>query len=50
MNIGAYAHGSNPAIDKAIEMIGPIKEFLRQSVREQTGLQEAVDRLLTLAR
>jgi flagellum-specific ATP synthase len=50
INIGAYAQGSNPAIDQAIRMIGPIREFLRQSVREQTGLQDAVDQLLALTR
>ncbi len=50
INIGAYVQGSNQGIDKAIEMIGPIREYLRQSVREKADLQEAVDRLVALAR
>ncbi len=50
INIGAYVHGSNPAIDQAITMIGPIRDYLRQDVREQTQLDESVERLLTLAR
>ncbi len=50
INIGAYVSGSNGAIDQAIKMIEPIREFLRQEVREKAGLEEAVDRLLSLAR
>ncbi len=50
INIGAYAAGSNAGIDQAIGLIGPIREYLRQDVRERAGLEEAVDRLLTLAR
>ncbi|SHI67348.1 flagellar protein export ATPase FliI [Propionispora hippei] len=49
INIGAYAHGSNANIDKAVQMIGGINEFLRQSVYEQTTLTEAVERLRQLA-
>lgn len=37
INIGAYASGSNPNIDKAIEMIEPIRQFLRQDVFERAN-------------
>lgn len=50
INIGAYVSGSNEAIDEAIRMIGPIREFLRQDVREHTQLDESVERLLALTR
>ncbi|HWQ61250.1 MAG TPA: FliI/YscN family ATPase, partial [Negativicutes bacterium] len=50
INIGAYVNGSNPAIDQAIRMIGPIREYLRQDVREHTQLDESVERLLGLTR
>lgn len=30
INVGAYAHGSNPRIDLAIQKFVPIQEFLRQ--------------------
>lgn len=49
INIGAYAHGSNANIDKAVQMIGGINEFLKQGVYEQTTLPEAVERLRQLA-
>jgi flagellum-specific ATP synthase len=32
INIGAYPHGSNPLIDRAIALQEPLKEFLRQPV------------------
>jgi flagellum-specific ATP synthase len=35
INIGAYAKGSNPDIDRAIELNGPINEFLMQDVNEK---------------
>lgn len=50
INIGAYVNGSNPAIDEAIRMIGPIREYLRQDVREHTQLDESVERLIGLTR
>jgi flagellum-specific ATP synthase len=48
INIGAYVTGSNAMIDQAIRMIEPIREYLRQDVRERAGLEEAVDSLLSL--
>lgn len=48
INIGAYAHGSNPNIDKAIQVIENIKRFLRQDVYETTTLDEAVHELMAL--
>ncbi len=50
INIGAYVGGSNPGIDEAIRMIGPIRDYLRQDIREHTQLDESVERLLALAR
>ncbi|HMM21558.1 MAG TPA: flagellar protein export ATPase FliI [Selenomonadales bacterium] len=37
INIGAYAAGSNPNIDQAIDLIGPIRKFLQQDVFEKTN-------------
>jgi flagellum-specific ATP synthase len=34
INIGAYSKGSNPQIDRAIELHEPINEFLQQDVNE----------------
>lgn len=49
INIGAYAAGTNPDIDRAIRLIGAVREFLRQDVYERTGFEEGKDRLLALA-
>jgi flagellum-specific ATP synthase len=45
INIGAYAAGSNPKIDYAIEMIDPINRFLRQGINERTSFEESIDTL-----
>ncbi len=50
INIGAYAHGSNPKIDKAIEMHAKIDGFLKQGVEEKVDLDEAVESLNGLSR
>ncbi len=49
VNIGAYARGSNPEIDKAIDMTGPINGFLRQDVTDRQGLEESFAQLKKLA-
>ncbi|HUU67896.1 MAG TPA: FliI/YscN family ATPase [Planctomycetota bacterium] len=36
INLGAYARGSNPRIDKSIELIDNMVEFLRQDTGEST--------------
>ncbi len=48
INIGAYAHGSNPAIDQAIAAIAEIKKFLQQDVNENTPMSETLQRLKML--
>jgi flagellum-specific ATP synthase len=49
INIGAYVKGSNPKIDLAIEKIGAINGFLRQSLNEASGYEATVERLAGLA-
>ncbi len=34
INVGAYVKGSNPKVDRAIQLNGPINNFLRQKVDE----------------
>lgn len=48
INIGAYARGSNPRIDRALQFIEPIEDFLRQLVEESGGLESHVQRLMGL--
>ncbi|MBF0177613.1 MAG: FliI/YscN family ATPase [Magnetococcales bacterium] len=46
INIGAYAAGSNPQIDRAIQLIGPIRNFLKQRVEEPSDMAESIRRLI----
>src|SRR5207248_3238109 len=48
INIGAYAAGSNPRIDRAIQMNGPTMTFLRQKPHERATLSETIGQLTTL--
>ena len=48
VNIGAYARGANPEIDRAIDMIGPINTFLRQNVAESQTLEECFKAVIAL--
>jgi flagellum-specific ATP synthase len=48
VNIGAYARGSNPRIDRALEFIEPIEEFLKQSSSDSDRLDHNVQRFMGL--
>lgn len=48
INIGAYAQGSNPRIDRAITKIDDIRAFLRQEVDAAIPFEETKHQLLTL--
>jgi len=48
INIGAYARGSNPQIDRALQFIEPINRFLRQDVGFSGGFEEHVQQLMKL--
>jgi flagellum-specific ATP synthase len=48
INIGAYAAGSNPQIDRAIQMITPINDYLRQGIDEAATFEESLDALHAL--
>ncbi|MGE5707669.1 MAG: EscN/YscN/HrcN family type III secretion system ATPase, partial [Bacteroidota bacterium] len=45
INIGAYAQGSNPAIDRAIALNDDVTAFLRQGVFEPAGFEESLERM-----
>lgn len=49
INIGAYARGSNPEIDKAIETMPEITAFLRQDVGKKQSLEESFTQLQRLS-
>jgi flagellum-specific ATP synthase len=49
INIGAYAHGANADIDRAIATMPQINDFLRQNVAEPCSLEQSFAALQTLA-
>lgn len=50
INIGAYVRGSNPKIDKAIELNDFINRFLRQDVSDKTTVQDSVALMRSIVR
>ncbi|MBM3277989.1 MAG: FliI/YscN family ATPase [Candidatus Handelsmanbacteria bacterium] len=48
INIGAYARGSNPQVDRALQLINPINAFLQQRRHEGADFTGHVDQLLQL--
>jgi FliI/YscN family ATPase len=50
INIGAHAPGTNPRIDKAIELIGPLNDFLIQPTGQRSDFAETMGRMQDLAR
>lgn len=41
VSIGAYQKGANPALDRAVALQEPLRQFLRQGVHEQTPRSES---------
>lgn len=50
INIGAYASGSNPKIDYAIEMIEKVNGYLTQGIQEKEGLEDSIQKLDSMFR
>jgi flagellar biosynthesis/type III secretory pathway ATPase len=50
INIGAYAAGSNPKIDKAIAMIDKINAFLIQPVGSRSSFEQTCKHLVEVAK
>jgi len=48
INIGAYAAGSNPEIDRAIKLIGSINGFLCQATDESDTYQQTIEKLQSI--
>ena len=48
ISIGAYRKGSNPAVDLAIELETPIRQFLTQRVDEPSSFEDAKNALLKI--
>ncbi len=48
ISIGAYERGSNPLVDEALELLTPMREFLRQDPEDRSAPQECLARLKEL--
>ncbi len=48
INLGAYARGSNPVADEAIDRMPEMNAFLRQGIQEQDTFNNIVSRLQSL--
>ncbi|MBC7466310.1 MAG: FliI/YscN family ATPase [Bdellovibrio sp.] len=48
INIGAYKAGANPKIDKAIKLIDPINNFLKQSTEDHSTMAECLRQLQSI--
>ena len=49
INVGAYAKGSNPEIDEAINKLPEIKQFLIQDIEEKTDIEETLSKAAGIA-
>jgi len=50
INIGAYAKGSNPKVDKALMNIDKINQFLRQDMYESSNMEETWQKIITIVK
>ena len=42
INVGAYKAGANPKIDRAVKLIEPINEFLRQKTDDHSNMNQCI--------
>lgn len=49
INIGAYVKGTDPKIDKAIDIMPALNNFLRQPIDSKAGYTETVNQLIRIA-
>jgi T3SS EscN ATPase C-terminal domain len=47
--IGTYQAGNNPRIDRAVRAIETLRAFLRQSIEDQTSMDDALAELRAMA-
>jgi flagellum-specific ATP synthase len=50
INVGAYARGTNPKVDKAIVVYQDLVELLKQRVEESSNIDDLYDRMVDIAR
>lgn len=48
ISVGAYASGSDPVLDQAIQLLSRIEAFLQQGISERAGVTESLGQLTAL--
>jgi flagellum-specific ATP synthase len=48
INIGAYQKGTNPKIDKAIDLIEPINKLLKQGMNEHNSFKDTYNQMFSI--
>lgn len=48
ISVGAYSHGTDPVLDKAITLHSRIESFLQQGISERAGIHESLEQLTAL--
>jgi flagellum-specific ATP synthase len=48
ISVGAYAAGTDPVLDQAIQLNGQIEEFLCQEITQKVGMAESLGQLTSL--
>jgi len=49
IQLGAYVSGSNPKLDASIRVRDELNAFLRQDAHDKAGLEQTLDRMLSIA-
>lgn len=49
INIGAYVKGSDPSVDRALDLMEEINNFLKQSIKDQTDYENTISRLTEIS-
>ena len=48
INLGGYVRGANPLVDRAIQMIDEINDFLKQGIFEHNDLPAIREKLISM--
>ena len=49
ISIGAYVRGSDPLVDRAVDLMPQLNDFLRQAPHDVTGYNAAIDALVRIS-
>jgi flagellum-specific ATP synthase len=50
INVGAYAKGRNPQLDRAVELKVPIDSYLKQDIEDSWNFEKSIEELTGIFR